>query len=123
MTTQRRQIDYSMFFQLCEWIKRQPSPITLTRVDLVKAYHADTGIQVSTSAIKHALEATKVPVITRKGGGGSRADSNRTAKIVSIIRRLVANLEKDLGERLLSDEDKDYLFHIANGKPKATPAE
>lgn len=123
MTTQRRQIDYSMFFQLCEWIKRQPSPITLTRVDLVKAYHADTGIQVSTSAIKHALEATKVPVITRKGGG-SKADSNRTAKIVSIIRRLVANLEKDLGERLLSDEDKDYLFHIANGKPKnIVPAE
>lgn len=122
MAANRRQLDYSKFFDLCEWVKRQPSPITLSQVDLVKAYHADTGIQISTSSIKHALDATKVQVNTRKGGG-SKADSNRTARIVSIIRRLVDKLEADLGTILLSEQDRAYLFHVANGKPKSTPAE
>lgn len=122
MAVQRKQINYAGFFELCEWVKRQPSPITLTRVDLAKAYHADTGITVSTSAIKHALDATKVDVISQRGIAG-KANGNRTAGIASIIRRLVANLEKDLGERLLSDEDKAYLFQVANGRPKPKETE
>jgi hypothetical protein len=122
MTVQRKQINYAGFFELCEWVKRQPSPITLTRVDLAKAYHADTGITVSTSAIKHALDATKVDVISQRGIAG-KANGNRTARLASVLKRLVARLETDLGGSLMSEDDRNFLFRTANGsdpKPKKT---
>jgi hypothetical protein len=123
MTDQRKNLDYAKFFELCEWVKRQPQPITMSRLQFAAAYHADTGIHVSASAIKHAIKATKVEVAVSRSSlrTPKKIDMNRVPKIVGVLRRLVAKLEKDLGEPMLSEEDKNFLQLVANGTPKVIP--
>jgi len=104
------------FFKLCEWMKKQPQPIIMTRPALAAAAEADMGMPISPSTITSAIEATGVEVKTPgRGAPVPRAHDSRLRILASILIKVTDHMVMLAGP-VITEEERGTLEHLAKAK-------
>ena len=110
-------MSHAQFFELCKWLEKQPSPMVMTLLDAVSAYHADTGKHVSRSGMDRASEVTGVKIGRNPAPERINFAKNRTRTLAKLVESVVRSLDTALDMKCLSEKEAVLLQRLICNQP------
>lgn len=119
--SQKNVLNHQQFFAVCQWIEKlaeRQKPIVSNYIKLSENASRDLSLPVSASAIKNAVEATKVSFV-HSAKRAANLNSDRVQRLSEALLLTINGLEQKFGEKLVADEVRTEIKMLMQRKGRA----